>query len=396
MMKKVISAIGIIMLMATMLVGCGKGATFDGSKTGDGDHFDIEFKVLNTSFSHDLELKEGESLDVSVTKESGEISLLIQNGEEEPAYRGDSMDTSDFKVTVSADGTYTVTVTGKKAKGHVVVKRSDSSVTEDASAIDVSSAIEVISEALAEPASEPVTEADTETERSPFDLWEYEGYVDECNTYTWQEEFLNCDYDGDGKTDRLSRSWIEDKETAIYTIEFGNGEKLVTPEGWETGFPHIQSGDLDGDGEKEILVTLTYDTSTDPYSFGEMWLFDRASGEYVEAELPLVKIENGAKGFNVDYEKPEDNKITFTIREAGLKRTEEVDEDYLSNWWSEDLTTQQRPVFYAEIIDESNPVLRCYVAPLHRWGPMMGFNLNYVNGKYEIGYIELDSPDSWG
>ena len=263
MMKKVISAIGIIMLMATMLVGCGKGATFDGSKIGDGDHFDIEFKVLNTSFSHDLELKEGESLDVSVTKESGEISLLIQSEDKEPSYRGDSMDTSDFKVTVSADGTYTVTVTGKKAKGHVVVKRSDSSMTEDASAIDMSSAIEAISEALAEPASEPVTEADTKTERSPFDLWEYEGYVDECNTYTWQEEFLNCDYDGDGKTDRLSRSWDEDKETAIYTIEFGNGDKLVTPEGWETGFPHIQSGDLDGDGEKEILVTLTYDTSTD-------------------------------------------------------------------------------------------------------------------------------------
>ncbi len=237
----------------------------------------------------------------------------------------------------------------------------------------------------------------TENPRSPFDIWEYEGYVDECEDYTWQEEFIDCDYDGDGKQDRVNRSWDGDKQTATYKIEFGNGDELVTPVGWETGFPHIQSGDIDGDGAKEILVTLTYDTSTDPYSFGDMWLFDKekTSGKYVEVELPLVKGENGGKGFNVDYEKPQDNKIRFTIREAGLARTEEVDADYISNWWYEDLTTQLRPVFYAEIINDKNPVLRCYVAPLHRWGTMMGFNLNYVRGKYEVGYIELDTPHSW-
>ncbi len=236
-----------------------------------------------------------------------------------------------------------------------------------------------------------------EEQTSLFEIWEYEGYVDECAGYTWQEEFFDCDYDGDGKIDRVNRSWNKEKQTAIYKIEFGNGDKLVTPKGWETGFPHFQSGDLDGDGEKEILVTLTYDTSTDPYSFGDMWLFDRdqTSGEYVEVELPLVKAENGGKGFNVDYEKLEDNKIRFTIREAGLSMSEEVDEDYLSNWWADDLTTQVRVVFFAEIIGSDNPVLRCYLEPLHRWGPMLGFNLNYAYGKYEIGYIERDTPDSW-
>ena len=254
---------------------------------------------------------------------------------------------------------------------------------------------------MTDPATDETSTTDIENEsdsgKSPFDLWEYDGYVDECNKYSWWEEFRNCDYDGDGKTDRLSRSWIGDKQLAIYTIEFGNGDRLVTPEGWETGFPHIQSGDLDGDGDKEILVTLTYDTSTDPFSFGDMWLFDRnqTSGEYVEVELPMVKAENGGKGFNVDYDKPEGNKIKYTIREAGLSRTEEVDAYYISNWWSEDLTTQLRTVFYAEIINESKPVLRCYIEPLHRWGPMMGFNLNYVDGKYEIGYFELDSPHTW-
>ena len=283
--------------------------------------------------------------------------------------------------------TYTIGISGKD--GSLVINAENFTMPEETSDPEDSSAID----------SAPTTESTSDTEKSFFGIWEFEGYVDECNEYTWQGEFQNCDYDGDGKTDKLSRSWNEDKELATYTIEFGNGDKLITPEGYETGFPHVQAGDLDGDGVKEILVTLTYDTSTDPYSFGEMWLFDydKATGEYVEVELPLVKIEKGAKGFNVDYDKPEDNKIKFTLREAGLSRTEEVDADYLSNWWSDDLTMQQRPVFFAEILNkgDSGSVLRCYVEPLHRWGPMMGFNLNYINGKYEIGYIEIDTPHSW-
>ncbi len=98
----------------------------------------------------------------------------------------------------------------------------------------------------------------------------------------------------------------------------------------------------------------------------------------------------------MDYDKPQDNKIKFTIREAGLSITEEVDDEYLTKWWSEDYTTQLRVVYYAEIIGDSNPVLRCYLEPLRRWGPMLGFNLNYVGGKYKVGYIERDTPDTWG
>ena len=237
-----------------------------------------------------------------------------------------------------------------------------------------------------------------EPEPSPFDLWEYEGYVDECDMYIWVDEFRERDYDGDGKTDRVNRSWDGEEETAIYTIEFANGDKLITPKGWETGFPHIQSGDLDGDGAKEILVTLTYDTSTDPYSFGDMWLFDKdeTTGEYREVELPLtVAGENGAKGLAIEYDKPQDGKITFTLKDAGLSKTEDVGDDYISQWWDEEYVPDTRVVFWAEIINEDAPVLRCYVAPLHRWSLILGFNLNYNNGKYEIGYTEIDEPHSW-
>ncbi len=231
-------------------------------------------------------------------------------------------------------------------------------------------------------------------DKSPLLLWEYEGYVDECAGYFWQEDFQNCDYDADGKQDRLSRAWSPEDQTAIYTIEFGNGKTLTVPPGWETGFPHVQGGDLDGDGEKEILVTLSYDTSTDPSSFGDMWLFDKdASGKYKEVDLPLASGENGAKGFTIEYDEPDGCIIRYSIKEAGLSKSEEVGDDYVNNWWTTEKVTNMRSVYWAEMREGNNPAIRCYVEPLPRGGASLGFNLSYRNGKYEIGYVEIDAPD---
>ena len=241
---------------------------------------------------------------------------------------------------------------------------------------------------------EEPTEESTE-QKSPFLLWEYEGYVDECDGYFWQEDFKNCDYDADGKPDRLSRSWFSEEETAVYTIEFGNGLSLTVPKGWETGFPHVQAGDLDGDGEKEILFTLSYDTSTEPLSFGDMWLFDKdADGQYKEVALPLASGENGAKGFTIEYDAPEGGVIRYSIKEAGLSRSEEVGDDYVSSWWTTEKTKEMRSVFWAEMREGSNPAVRCYVEPLPRTYISLGFDLSYRNGKYEIGYVELDTADA--
>ena len=238
-------------------------------------------------------------------------------------------------------------------------------------------------------------EEENSESKSPFVLWEYEGYVDECEGYYWQDEFKDCDYDGDGKKDRLNRKWDGNEQIALYTIEFGNGNKLEVPKGWETGFPHVQSGDLDGDNVKEILVTLSYDTSTDPLSFGDIWLFDYddSTSEYKEISLPLTSGENGAKGFTISYDKPEDLVIRYTIKETGLSRSEEVNDDYINSWWTNEKTTEMRSVYWAEMRKGKNPAVRCYVEPLPRSGVSLGFDLYYRNGKYDIGYVELDTPE---
>ena len=129
-MRKVISnkkqraLIAVTVLITTMfLSACTKSATFNGSKTGDADHFDIDFEVLNASYSHELEMKEGEALDVMIEAESGTISLLIQKDDDTPIYRGTNLESARFLVGVDSEGTYTLTVTGKMAKGHVIISR---------------------------------------------------------------------------------------------------------------------------------------------------------------------------------------------------------------------------------------------------------------------------------
>lgn len=266
----------------------------------------------------------------------------------------------------------------------------DTATQEDSIAEDVSAQEDSATEEASVQEDESASE-----EASPLLIWEYEGYVDECAGYLWKDEFADCDYDGDGLQDRLSRKWNGEEEIALYTIEFGNGDVLNVPKGWETGFPHVQSGDLDGDGAKEILVTLTYDTSTYPCSFGDMWLFDKdSSGEYKEVSLPLASGENGAKGFTVDYEAPEGNEIRYTLEEAGMSRSEKVDEDFISSWWTNEAFSEIRPVFWAEVREEATPVIRCFVNPIARSTPILGFNLSYRNGEYEIGYIEIDEPQN--
>ena len=224
------------------------------------------------------------------------------------------------------------------------------------------------------------TEADL-SEVSPAELWEYEGYVDEAEKYLWREEFVNKDYDGDAQTDRLYRTCDAEQQTAVYTIEFGNGEKLEVPQGWETGFPHIQSADLDGDGEKEILFTLSYDTSTYPPGFGDMWLFDRRDGKYEEADLAFGRGENGARTLRIVYQKPVDNKVTFTVEQYGFTAEAELEEDFIRFYWTDEAFSGESMIFDAQITED---VIHCRIAPFARIWEFVGFDLRFTGGEYRV------------
>ena len=112
-----------VLIVSMLLCACMQGAAFDGSITEDEDHFDMTFEVLNTSYSHELEMKEGEALEVTVDVESGDLSLLIQKDDDKPIYQGNRIESAKFQVGIEAEGTYTITVIGKRVRGHVIVNR---------------------------------------------------------------------------------------------------------------------------------------------------------------------------------------------------------------------------------------------------------------------------------
>nr|MCR4787297.1 hypothetical protein [Lachnospiraceae bacterium] len=168
---------------------------------------------------------------------------------------------------------------------------------------------------------------------SPFILWEYTGYVDECTDYTWYREFVDKDYDEDGQKDRLFREAVIDEELAYYTLDFGNGRELHVPEAYDTGFPHIEAADINEDGEKEILFTLSYDTSTHPPAVSDIWLFkyDKKSGEYIEEKLPLGKGTHGARYLTFEYTQPKDNVVGFRVSETGYEGHETLEDEQISD-----------------------------------------------------------------
>ena len=112
-----------VLIVSKLLCACAQGAAFNGNMTRDKDHFDMTFEILNTSYSHELEMKEGEALEVTVDVESGDLSLLIQKDDDKPIYQGNRIESAKFQVGIEAEGTYTLIVIGKRARGHVIVNR---------------------------------------------------------------------------------------------------------------------------------------------------------------------------------------------------------------------------------------------------------------------------------
>ncbi len=221
---------------------------------------------------------------------------------------------------------------------------------------------------------------------SPGMLWEYTGYVDEADSYYWRDDFIGADYDEDGKRDRLYREYDADKELGRYTIEFGNARKIFV-DGPFTGFPHITGADTDGDGENEILFTLTYDTSTDPFAFGNVWLFDLDEGvdSYREEELPFGRNEDDARTVKADINR-EGNKVMIKVPELDIEEEIELDEYQIESGWYDDLNgTCDRVICISEIHNVGGKeTLVCYFEPMMKTGTLVGFELTYKGNE---GYV---------
>ncbi len=116
-MKKFLLIVCTLVLMVS-LTAC--GSKFDGSRTGNDSEFIMEYRVLNQTDTQDLIAESGDTISGKIIVNKGSLSIKIQKDDEEPIYKNNGISVSNaFDVEINESGTYTVSVTGEKAKGSV-------------------------------------------------------------------------------------------------------------------------------------------------------------------------------------------------------------------------------------------------------------------------------------
>lgn len=120
-MKKIFTSI--LILVSVVSFSACNFTKFDGSRTGNESQLIMQYDVLNMTDSQ--KLAAGDILRFDVVSQSGSVDIQLQKGKEDPIYEGTDIPTSAFQVVIQDDGTYTVAVTGKRAKGSVSVIKED-------------------------------------------------------------------------------------------------------------------------------------------------------------------------------------------------------------------------------------------------------------------------------
>ena len=114
-------SLSVIICMTFSLTACGlwRQAEFDGSKTENADRFEMDFTVLNTTYTHEMPIGKDQYVEVRVTKDKGTLALSIEDGNGDAVYQGDDISTGEFIVYVDEPGNYTFSVSGERASGKV-------------------------------------------------------------------------------------------------------------------------------------------------------------------------------------------------------------------------------------------------------------------------------------
>ena len=120
MMKKstlVIFTILVIFLLSICFVS--KNAKSVECVADNENHYNMQFENLNAMYTHDFVMEQGEKIQVHIEMETGDIKVKIQRKEDVPIYEGNGDVADDFIVNILEDGVYTVSITGRYAKGSV-------------------------------------------------------------------------------------------------------------------------------------------------------------------------------------------------------------------------------------------------------------------------------------
>ena len=109
--------------MIFLLTGCGTGSVFDGSRGSDASGFRMEYSMLNQEESADLNLTEGDRLQVFLSHAEGTVDVTVGMEGQAPIYRGNGQQNAEFVLEILEKGNYHISVSGHRAKGNIAFIR---------------------------------------------------------------------------------------------------------------------------------------------------------------------------------------------------------------------------------------------------------------------------------
>ena len=121
--RKAAAVICMLAAMILLLTGCGTGSVFDGSRGSDASGFRMEYSMLNQEESADLNLTEGDRLQVFLSHAEGTVDVTVGMEGQEPIYRGNGQQNADFVLEIPETGNYHISVSGHRAKGNIAFIR---------------------------------------------------------------------------------------------------------------------------------------------------------------------------------------------------------------------------------------------------------------------------------
>ena len=101
------------------ITGCAENTTFSGSKTGNDHQFLVDFDILNSTVESNMCLSEGDTVETVFDIKKGILDIIVKNENGTIAYQGNDAESCMFTIEIKESGTYTFSITGRKAAGSV-------------------------------------------------------------------------------------------------------------------------------------------------------------------------------------------------------------------------------------------------------------------------------------
>ena len=113
-----------ILGLAVFLTACGRNC-FVGSRTAEAGSYRLDIDRMTGTDRFTMELRAGDTLAVQFETVKGSIYMEIKEPDESFLYAGNGKGVSEFTVSISQSGAYSIYVEAHHAKGTVCIQQMD-------------------------------------------------------------------------------------------------------------------------------------------------------------------------------------------------------------------------------------------------------------------------------